>query len=384
MVTKSMAKFKVRHKKVVLITLLLFVILFLSIFVYKSSINGGGSEVALRAAINDAPSNVPTTIVLDRDIFLTGSALEIPGDKNIILVSDKVEGFWRLVGASNQTTISVNGTLTLESVIVTHNSGNYGSGVTVNSTGTLVLSGGEICNNTVEFIGLPDGNTLGENGGGVRNLGNFSMVDGVIANNAAVGVGGGGGVLNVGNFSMIGGVIANNTAAINGGGVYTSGSLYASECSFSMVGGEISGNVANFYGGGVYNWFSKVSLCGGMISNNDAGMSGGGVYNFYGVFDMSSGVISNNIAKDKGGGVYSYFYSSFSLSGSGVISNNTAANLGGGVCIDGVFDMRGGVISGNAAVYGGGVYVGNGVFNVTGGKVSSNTSRFGDEIWIDV
>jgi len=340
MPTKTKTKFNVHYKKLLIIASLLFVILLTSIVVYKLTINGDGSEKALRTAINKASSNTPTLITLSSDILLTNSALEIPVDKDITLVSDKQDGFWKLIGAANQPTISVLGKLTLEGVIVTHNSGTYGSGVTVNPNGTLILSGGVICNNTVEFIIMPDGNTGGENGGGVRNMGNFSMVGGVITNNTASGEGGGGGVLNIGNFSMVGGVITNNTASGNGGGVFNYG------YGFSMSGGEISSNTAGYDGGGVYNWNGKVSLSdNGVICCNDA-ERGGGVYNYYATFDMSGGVISGNTAEDKGGGVYNYYYSVFSLSGSGEISNNTAP-LGGGVCNDGDFKKTGGVINSN-------------------------------------
>jgi len=350
MVTNTKIKFSFRHKKSLLIISLLLVILLTSLFVYKLTINitgkvpskdiaydekgsldGAvyvGSEMELRTTINNAPSYTPVIITLGRDVLLTGSALEIPKDKDIMLASDRVDGFWKLIGADNTDTILVNGKLTLADVVVTHEAGVSGRGVFVNFGGTLTMSGGAVCNNI------------------------------------------GGGICNCGSFTMYGGVISNNTV---GGGVFNNG------YDFTMYGGEISCNKAENCGGGVDNYNGKVRLYNGTICGNTAKV-GGGVDIYYGSFYMSGGVISGNVAEDKGGGVYNYYtFSHFVLSG-GEISNNTA-NIGGGVCSDDDFTMSGGVISGNIAGYGGGVYVGNGVFNVTGGNVSGNTSHFGDEVW---
>jgi hypothetical protein len=324
-VNKTKTKFSVHHKKLLIISSLLLVILLLtSAFVYKLTINGDktslrgavhvGNEKKLRTTINNTPSNTPTIIALDSDISLSGSALEIPADKDITLVSDKRDGFWKLIGAANQPTIHVNGKLTIEGIIVTHNDGVSGRGVTVNFGGTLIMSDGAICNNTITMF---DDYTFWEWQGG--------------------------GVWNCGSFSMYGGEISNNTVPSDGGGVANNG------YDFTMYGGKISNNTASSYGGGVFNNNGQISLCDGVISDNTAKV-GGGAYIHYGSFVMSGGEISGNAAEDKGGGVYNYYYSRFSLSGSGEISNNTAP-LGDGVCNDGDFNRNGGVLSGNTVYY---------------------------------
>ena len=76
-----------------------------------------GTQTELRNAVVTA--NGHTVIALTADISLTDSALNIPAGKDITLVSDKVEGFWKLIGAANQATISVDGILVLNSLIVT-------------------------------------------------------------------------------------------------------------------------------------------------------------------------------------------------------------------------------------------------------------------------
>jgi hypothetical protein len=281
-------------------------------------------------------------IALDRDIQLTES-FTIPTGKDITLTSsNNKNGFCKLIGANNESTIFIekNGVLRLDGIIVMHINGEVGRGVTVNFGGTLIMTDGMICNNIDGFA--------------------------VYAGYAGLLPQDGGGVYNSGSFSMYGGEISNNTSYGSGGGVYNNG------YDFTMYGGKISGNAASA-GGGVSNYNGKILLCGGSISDNAVKGAGGGVDIFYGSFVMSGGVISGNVAWDKGGGVYSYFmFSSFSMSG-GEITNNTAS-MGGGVCTDYEFTMAGGVVSGNVADTGGGVYVGNGSFSNIGGVVSGNTA----------
>ncbi|MCL1970007.1 MAG: hypothetical protein FWF66_00850 [Candidatus Bathyarchaeota archaeon] len=243
MTTNTNTRFSIHNKKALLIASVLLVILLVtSLFVYNVLTNGVRSEMELRTAINIAPFNTPTTITLKKDISLTGSTLEIPKNKNIILVSDKKEGFWKLIGSANQATILVNGKLTLDGVIVTHKGGVKGSGVYVNFGGTLMMTDGIICNNIADFITIPDtGDTYGAAGGGV---------------------------FNCGSFNMYGGVITNNTAYVSGGGVYNNG------YDFSMFGGEISCNTANYSGGGIYNYNGIIRVYDGNISGNNAIVGG--------------------------------------------------------------------------------------------------------------
>jgi len=188
-------------------------------------------EATLRVVINEAEGT--TVIALTSDIFLTSSALNIPVNKNIILTSDKETGFYKLVGAKDHSTIVINrGTLMLAGVIVTHNRGEKGSGVTVNAGGTLIMLSGEISGNTAD------------NGGGVNNNGVFNMTDtAVITGNVATN--NGGGVYNNGIFNMENGIIggstaaAANTATNNGGGIYNTNG-----CTFTMSNGQIFGNKA--------------------------------------------------------------------------------------------------------------------------------------------
>jgi len=78
------------------------------------------TENDLRNAINNAPLKKHTLIALNKDITLTSSTLSIPADKNITLTSNRVTGYYRLIGAPNYDTITVagHGVFRLDSITV--------------------------------------------------------------------------------------------------------------------------------------------------------------------------------------------------------------------------------------------------------------------------
>jgi hypothetical protein len=128
---------------------------------------------------------LPVIITLKNDIALTGS-LNIPVGADVTLRSGGSTAY-ELVGADGYATITVNGKLTIEGIIVTHATGALGRGIT--NYGTLVLLSGEISGNTIENA----------NGGGVYNDGSFTMSNGKISDNQVSAENfscGGGGVYN--------------------------------------------------------------------------------------------------------------------------------------------------------------------------------------------
>jgi len=365
------------HKKTaLLITTLLFITLLtfssltstfdnVSPFVLGAPNKVVSTETELRNAINNAAGS--TIITLNKDIQLT-ETLNIPTNKDITLTSNKIVGFYKLIGASCQETLIVkdSGMLKIDGVIVTHLDEVEGRGVTVDSGGTLILYSGEILGNTVYGVGMPQlVGGYGSYGGGVYNSGVFEMSGGKISGNLAS-IGRGGGVYNSGTFKLSGGEISGNSATTStftesenwghGDGVYNMGT-------FTMSGGRITRNTDS--GGGVYN-YGTFELSGGEISYNSCG-----VYN-RGVFTMLDGEISYNT----GCGVYTA--GAFTMSG-GKISGNTAY-IGGGVYVNwsGSFDRRGGVISGNTVTNSDGegkdVYIHSGSGGSSGGG-SSNSNN---------
>ncbi len=417
---KVKCRLRVSHKFLLstLFAVVLFTACFVSAFsavspfVYGSSDKVVSDEVELRNVIKTAAG--ATVIALSKDISLTES-IDISAGKRITLTSAGGTKFFKLIGACDQTTVNVEnrGLLTIDGIIVTHDSGEEGNGVIVDYGGVLVLHSGEISGNTA-YVGAGvhvsgtfnmsggkiSGNTA-DTGAGVGVVGNFSMSGGEISNNTNTNWGGGGVYLyQYGTFNLSGGTISGNTITRGGGG-----GVCNFHGIFSMSGGEISGNKAilgdpytSGCGGGVANYGGRFFMSGGVISGNTAYRCGGGVYNNDGsVFFMSGGVISGNDATDDGGGVYIYADGDrvdYVLSG-GEISHNSAVK-GGGVYYESVFnpyisyqcfEMAGGVIYGNTAFQnGGGVYVRrDGAFSMSGGEISGNSAAFsGGGVWIDV
>ncbi|MDR2715063.1 MAG: InlB B-repeat-containing protein [Coriobacteriales bacterium] len=363
-------------------------------------------ESSLRAAITAAPSGTSETVTLENDISLTGTALNIPADKDIVL-----EGGYLLIGVSGVSTIVVNGKLTLDGITVTHNAGATGRGVTVASGGSLYLESGAISGNTA----APNPNW---NGGGVDNSGTFVMTGGSITNNHVLAGGSGGGVHNdaAGTFTLKGGKISNNTAAGDisnpsdprggfGGGVWNQGSFSMqdgeivlneafegggiySTTAFTMSGGLVSKNSANSglagrgsIGGGILIR-DAFTMTGGVVSYNDAASGGGGVYSYdKGNFTLINGDIIYNTADQRGGGVYNGAGMTFTMQG-GSISNNTSNVAAGGLAnnVGAVFTMSGGTIADNTAVSaGGGIYnyadaTAGATITMTGGSITGNTA----------
>ena len=270
------------------------------------------NEEELKNAINNMFNKKALTITLDNDIVLA-EELKIPADRDITLVSNKITGFYKLIGAEYRRTVFVDGggVLKLDGIIVTHTkpANSVGGGVYVEEGGRLVLYSGEISDNHAVDGGGPF--SSGAAGGGVCNFGVFEMHGGKILGNHVTGMGSsgggsGGGVFNVGVFTMFGGEIANNIAHVSGGGVHNTGV-------FTMSGGEIINNHAENWGGGV-STFGTFERLGGVISGNTAGVNG------------------NNIHPDD--------YNSDSSNGNGNDSNGGSSNSSAGLADDKSFSLR--------------------------------------------
>ncbi|MCL2691103.1 MAG: hypothetical protein FWE56_02465 [Candidatus Bathyarchaeota archaeon] len=264
------SRFGTSYRKLLLVVLLLVVVLVVSVSVYVFVIQSNVSsfegdvtvcnEFELRSAINTAVG--PLVIQLDNDIKLS-SSLNVTAGKDITLTSNRANGFYKLFGVKYDSTVVVEngGVLVLGGVIVTHVSDVRGSGVYVCPGGTLFMVDGEISGNKAN----------NGYGGGVYNMGRFTMSGGKISDNTAYytssfrgmgSYGDGGGVYNGGSFILSGGKISGNTAYRSGGGVYSY------EGFFSMSGGVIFNNNANIYRN-VNTADPKFNKSGGVIFNDE-------------------------------------------------------------------------------------------------------------------
>ena len=290
------------------------------------------TEQDLRNAINSAPVNTQRVIELIADINLTGTNLDIPSNRNIVLMGGYTLYGVPDAGSGIGAVITVNGTLTLDGITVTHPPGASTVRGGINIRGLLTMKNGSI-----------EGNSFGVDIEQWTSI--FVMYDGTIRNNSPSG-----GVNNNGTFTMRGGTIADNMNSAwgtmaGGGGVHNSRT-------FTMYGGSITGNM-NYDGngsggGGGVNNHSIFTMYGGLIEGNFAPI-GGGVLNLStlsvqwvtpAIFSMYDGVITGNTAVFGGGVVSNPFFAgggwihddSFTFNG-GSIVNNIATGDGGGLAI---------------------------------------------------
>lgn len=279
----------------------------------------------------------------------------------------------------------------------TAGNGNTGAGGGIGAYGTydgdrgnasVVINGGEITDNHVNYTGsngagiavengsltmnggTVSGNTAANLGGGIYSHDSKTEISNVTVSGNEAADRGGGIFINGNDVKLTNNTISGNQANQNGGGVYVMGIGTT-----TMNGNSITGNKAN-QGGGIYATGNKanVTMTGGSISNNTADMVGGGVRLANGVtFTMNSGSITGNACFGEnygGGGVYSYKDTKFIMNG-GEITGNTAANgYGGGVFNHtATFTMNGGKLYGNSA-------------DVSGDDIYSDTRKGGSIVLI--
>ena len=326
-----------------------------------------------------------------------------------------------------ETVITING-----GMITGGGGGQYGAGLYVESTGTLVLEGGSVALNAVSsnsyyaggiFVNggtfIMDGgaicaNKAQQNGGGVYATSNakVTMNDGLIeGNELTYGDADGGGVYvyNGSEFIMNGGVICHNKSGQGAGvGMYNGASFvmndglitenkttwtknggagvngYVCSAGFTMNGGEISKNIATGNGGGVLMNSMPFTMSGdAVIKENTSAASGGGLAmnsNSASIFTMSgNAVIKDNSSAGSGGGISGGY--AIEMKDNALVEGNTASGTGGGIIHSGTLTM-----SGNASVKdnnskggkgGAGINISSGTLNLTeNASVTGNVSEF--------
>ncbi len=344
----------------------------------------------------------------------------------------------------NSSLIMQNGTNTAEeNQSILNGQDKPGIGVWIEKAGSFNLKGGKIANskgNTSEgagvyvcedatFVmdgGVIENNETTDSSAGVTARGIFTLNDGTIQNNKALGTVGENGKISGGHgagvmvrktstFTMTGGTVKNNTSTVNGGGIY----IQTEKANVNITGGNIEGNTATA-GGGIYmNSTKTIYLSNVTISANTATGKGAGVYLAKSTFEMTGGTIENHgtvqaPSASEGAGVYVASGTKFNLKGSGTISNNHTTANGAGVATYGTFNMSGtssikdntttavggGVYNGggkytmnnssqqtiyqNKAQNGAGVYVAAGEFLMKNGTISTNTSSAdGAGVWLN-
>ncbi len=288
---------------VVLTLTMVFIILTCAPFASSAAETGGdNSTQAVAAAAEDPFGRLSggkytlesTTYQLTAD-FAARGYLYVPSDVNatIDLNGHTIDRELTEVSATGYV-IKNDGTLT-----ITDSSGDDSGKITggyaerggaVNNSGTLTISGGDLCNNKASV----------EGGAIINNSGaSLTVSGGKITHNGAMQYGGGA-ILNSGTATVSGGTIFGNTATMNGAGIW-------------------NGN------GAILN------LTGGIISANRPGEShnGGAIYLNTGTVNMTACFLNNNNSADTGAVFVNSNANAFNATNSTFI-NNKSTSYGGG------------------------------------------------------
>ncbi|MEZ4728940.1 MAG: choice-of-anchor Q domain-containing protein [Caldilineaceae bacterium] len=147
---------------------------------------------------------------------------------------------------------------------------------------------------TLTHVTIRDGQIMDNQGGGIYNDGQLTLVASrVVSNSAGVS---GGGIANFGTLVIDHTVITDNHATLgNGGGIVNGGRLTVSAST-------IADNYAKIRGGGVYHSVGTLTLMNSTIAHNRADFAAGGIANFDQMTSMNS-TISANTTDGAGGGL---------------------------------------------------------------------------------
>ncbi|MCO5198203.1 MAG: Ig-like domain-containing protein, partial [Anaerolineae bacterium] len=207
------------------------------------------------------------TILLQRPITVTNSALTIDGTGRDIIVSGDSDG--NASGDVRVFHVASSASVTMTAMTVENGSADSGAGIDIDG-GTALL------NDIIVQL-----STAGSgSGGGVRvhNGGSLTMIGGALIDNSASGLGGGLSVINASaNLTAV--TVANNTANGGGGINNQTGTVHIEQSA-------IYNNTANLFGGGLLGFNTATytltnSTLSGNAANGAAGSHGGGAMNQY-------------------------------------------------------------------------------------------------------
>jgi len=303
-------------------------------------------------------------------------------------ISNNTTGISSLAGDNSICRYTISGSANI--------SNNTGDGMTLSSTGVVVVNGGTINNNGGAGVNIGGLSRFDMNGGTI-NGNNYGLItstshtygsviaggtisgsrtDGVsvrggkcfIKNNSVIESNTNSGVnITGGTLSITGGTIRGNNVRVAGGTVTMSGGtitgaagdgvVVASNATFTMSGGTISGHSTGAWvNGGTFNMSA-----GTIADNNRSGNKRGIHVGNGGRFTMSG---SSTISGNEGSGVYIDGNSTVTIQAGTIRGNGQGVNLS-----NGTFNMENGTISGSTS---NGVSVAGGNFNMSGGTISNN------------
>ncbi len=291
------------------------------------------------------------------------------------------------------------GTLVLNNVEVTANTGNFGAGI--NSHGVMTISDSVISSNSGS--GLPEG-------GGIRNNGEMTISNTTFNGNSAIG---GAAIRTGGPTTIIGSTFTNNAA---GPAIYVDfDSTRIESSNIGTDAGPNTGTGVENHGGtvtilnsnvvrnfsGVANAFGSIDVrrtlirnnSGSGVGHNGSGVmtvtdcdiianSGGGVsLNNSTITITGSSIVGNTVSSPGGGGVRIPPGSVLNATNTTIADNTTTAGSGGGIRNTGMVNLTNVTISNNSATgSGGGIEAITGTVNMRNTIVADNRAPVGADI----
>ena len=204
---------------------------------------------------------------------------------------------------------------------------------------------------------------VGENGAGIRSVGDLTVRGAIFSSNHAGG--NGGGIEVTGPFNVDSLIFDGNSAAVDGGGLRynDSGTLTLTNCTFSDNDAGQSGGGARSNG----SWAYTTSCT---FSNNTAGSDGGALYSA-GTTDVTDCEYADNTAVGDGAGLWSADAVNVINS---PFTNNGSDGSGGGIFTTGSLTLTDSDFSGNSSLGAGGGLWAPGPVTLTTSAISGNTS----------
>ena len=198
------------------------------------------------------------------------------------------------------------GTLALDQVAISHNSGNLGGGIFNDSAATLTINNSSVSQNDAG------------QGGGIFGEGTLVIANSHISGNSSSSRGGGL-YISGGTATLDQSTISGNSSGNGAGGIYNGDSTT------TITNCLISGNTSDGDGGGVLTYYdSTLSITNSTLSGNTAAYNGGGIYASYAV-SLTNTTITGNSAS-QGGGIYVPVWSDPTSLSNTIIAGNTATD----------------------------------------------------------
>ncbi|VAW42751.1 hypothetical protein MNBD_CHLOROFLEXI01-2869 [hydrothermal vent metagenome] len=306
----------------------LFLFLFLSLFMWQSSIQSAKAAtwtVCLSALDCDFTS-IQTAV----NNATNGDILEFTVNKEVFLE-----------------TVTLNKSLTFMGQTTTINAQDSGTAVTITGSPTVIMQDIIIQNGNVSGNG-------GGNGGGIQlNGGNLTLTNVTLNSNDATGSGLGG-ALYIGNGSStvtLTNVTMQSNTAVSGGGIYNNGIINADNLTIAA---NYAVNGGGFYNNGIATLDNQSDIRQNGTTATQTTQSGGGIFNAAGAtLTILDSDVSNNDADD-GAGVFNE--GTLQVTDSNLGSSNVAINAGGGLYNSGQATLTNSAVVQNDGATGAGIY----------------------------